>query len=357
MTKRDAPQGSATDFPPGDPVASPDSSIRDVLRLIDRYGRGIAVVVGRDRKVVGTVSDGDVRRAILRGVDLDESVRDVMNIHPVVVRKGTSPEVLGRIVSEQKIRQIPVVDRRGRFETLWFMDQQSIHSPVYDTPVVIFAGGVGRRLRPVTLQVPKALLPVKGRPILGRLLEHVASLGFRNVHLCVGYKAPMIRGKFGDGKSLGLDLRYVKERNPRGTAGALSMIREIDQPEVIAMNGDLVTEVDLRRMLEFHQDHRNAATIGVKTYALEIPYGVVELYHDRVLGLQEKPQHRVFVNAGLYVLSSQILRDVPRRGRYDMTDLIHQQIGRGRRIGSFPIHEEWSDVGRLEDLQRVNSRS
>ncbi len=330
-----------------------DANIRRALEVIDRGGRQIALVVEDGQHLAGTVTDGDIRRALLRGCDLDTPIGEVMNPNPVTGLEGEDERIWQRTMQRHSLRHLPILDRRGCVVDL--AEFRLPAEPSRSTPVVIMAGGLGTRLRPLTENIPKPLIPVGPRPVLETIIENFAEQGFENILLCLNYKGEMIRAHFGDGTRLGVRIRYIVEDRRLGTAGALSLMPEPPREPIIVMNGDLLTKVDFVRLLDFHHRQGFVATMAVREYSHQIPYGVLQIGENyRIEALAEKPVERYYVNAGIYVLSPEALQRVPAQKFYDMPNLFQRLMQQGRPVGSFPLRDYWMDIGRLEDLERAS---
>ena len=332
------------------------TSIRDTIATIAANSRQVALVLDDDGRLLGIVTDGDIRRGILRGLDLDEPVTEVMNAKPHVASEGTPLSVVFERMNESAIRHMPMLDAEGRVTALHTADEQK-HPQEASTPVVLMAGGRGQRLYPLTKDVPKPMLPIGGVPLLEIILRNLASQGFVNVFISVNYLADVIIDYVGDGAAMGLNVNYIHEDKPLGTAGALAQLDGVIDETFIVMNSDLLTQVNLREMLSFHAKRGAKATIGVREHLFEIPYGVVNLNGAVVESMVEKPLHRSLVNAGIYALDP-IALDKLTVGEYaDMPTLLGMLMEDGHDITAFPIHESWLDVGRPEDLNQARNDS
>jgi dTDP-glucose pyrophosphorylase len=332
----------------------PGATIRDALGAIEKGSLQIALVVDEAGRLRGTVTDGDVRRGILRGIKLDDAVDLVMNADPRTVPPNMPRQAVLKLMGDLGIHQLPVVDADGRVFGLERIDSL-IESPADDTWVVLMAGGLGTRLKPITETIPKPLIPVGGRPLIENIVNNFVAQGFRRFIFAVNYKAELFREHFGDGQRLGISIEYVHERERRGTAGALALLHERPAGPFLVMNGDLMTTVNFRQLLDFHREHEAAATMCVREYAFEIPYGVIETDQHRLTALVEKPLRTALVNAGIYSLSPEALDFIPGDRMYDMTDLFTDLVASGRNTVVFPVHEYWLDIGRIEDLERASS--
>ena len=334
-------------------LVSPDCPIREAMRRIDASGLGTVLVTDEERRLLGTITDGDVRRAILASVDLKAPVGTLLGASerpmPLTAPVGTSPEEMVRRMRQGGVRHLPMVDARGRVLDLARLGDVEPDVTVPLTAVVM-AGGLGTRLRPLTDITPKPLLPVGEKPLLHLIINQLRDAGVRKVHVTTHYQGDQISEYLGNGEEFGLEIVCVPEDRPLGTAGGLGFIEPSDQP-LLVMNGDILTQLDLRNFVAFHRDHGAAMTVAVRRYDFQVPYGVVEAQGVRVLGISEKPTVGFFVNAGIYLLDRSILALVTRGERCDMPDLIKRALAKGQRVITFPIHEYWLDVGQLEDYQ------
>lgn len=334
------------------PIAVPSTaSMKTVLGVIDAGCMQIALVTDDGCHLNGTVTDGDIRRALLRGEGLDTPVEKLMNNTPVTGLISEDEGLWQRTMQRHSLSHLPLLDAKGCIVGLArYLTPQE---PRHDNAVVLMVGGLGSRLAPLTQARPKPLLEVGSKPILETIVENFASHGFHRLYMCINYKGEMIREYFGNGEKWGVEITYVEEQERMGTAGALSLLPEKPDAPFFVMNGDLLTQVDFVRLLRFHQKQQTAATLCVREYAHQIPYGVVDLDGHTVTGMQEKPSHRVHVNAGIYMLNPEALELIPEKRYLDMPDLINQMLGKGMSVGSFPIHEYWIDIGQMQEFQQA----
>lgn len=342
---------------PNLPLVSPQTSIRDTIVVIDRYAKGIAVVVDEERHLLATVTDGDIRRAILAGIDLGQPIMQLKQrqLHaPVTALVGTPESEILAILQTRTIRHLPLLDEAGRVSGLAVVEDILRQNELPVTGVIM-AGGYGKRLMPLTQAVPKPMLPLNGRPLLEHTLERLRQAGIRSVNVATHYLSDSIVNHFHDGSGFGVQLNYFQEEEPLGTAGALARMSSGTEP-LLVMNGDVLTDVDVRSMLQFHREHRSDLTIGVRQYEIEVPFGVVETNGNAtVTGITEKPILRHFINAGIYLVHPDVCRLVPPNRYFDMPDLIRAVIESSGTVISFPIREYWLDIGHLEQYQKATA--
>ncbi|MDB5810217.1 MAG: Nucleotidyl transferase [Betaproteobacteria bacterium] len=334
-------------------LVSRTSSIKDAVRIIDAGSLQLALVVDSTNQLLGTVSDGDVRRALLNGIPLDRSVESIMNRHPVTATLGDARESVMAAMKSKQVRRVPIVDPAGRVVGLENFDELVIPAS-RDNVVVLMAGGLGTRLMPLTEDCPKPMLKVGSRPILETILLNFIEFGFKRFYLSVNYKAEMITEYFSDGSAWGVDIRYLNETQALGTAGSLGLLPEKPSSTFVVMNADLLTRVNFSHLLEFHREHESAATMCVNEHVENVPYGVIKLDNYRIQSIEEKPSHRFFVNAGIYAFEPRVLEFVPRDTHLDMPALFQKLIAQRETPAAFPLHEYWTDIGRHEDLETAH---
>ncbi len=334
-------------------LVSPTLTIREVIQKIDSSALQIALVVDGSRCLLGTVTDGDVRRGILKGFSLEQSVVDVMNPHPTVAGMSDDRDSVLALMKARHLRQIPVVDDLGRIFNLETLE--GLLNPVeQENWVVLMAGGLGSRLRPITDECPKPLLRIGGKPLLETIVTHFRSFGFRKIFLSVNYKAEMIEEYFGDGRAWDVEINYLRESERLGTAGALRLLPERPSQPLLVMNGDLLTRVNFQQLLAFHNEQGADATMCVRNHEYQVPYGVARVESHQLTRIEEKPIYHFFVNAGIYVLQPSAIEIIPPSCFYDMPSLFSELLASRRHAAVFPIREYWLDIGRLEDFERAN---
>lgn len=332
---------------------SPTSTIKEALQVIDSGAMKIALVVDNEGYLLGTLSDGDIRRGLLSGLSLDDSIKSITSKNPTVCGINDSKKDILRIAVAKKLYCIPIVDENGVLVGIEELDD--ILKPAsFSNKVVLMAGGFGTRLRPLTNEIPKPLLQVGDKPILETIINGFAKYGFTNIIISVSYKAEMIKKYFGDGSKFGVSIEYVYEDKRMGTAGALSFMKDKLSEPFFVMNGDLLTNINFQHMLEYHMSNKTVATMGVREYDFQVPYGVVNVEKHNILSIDEKPVHSFFVSGGVYVLSPEVLDMVPNT-YYDMPTLFEKLIENKKKAISFPIREYWLDIGQMSDFHKANA--
>ncbi|WP_442594279.1 nucleotidyltransferase family protein [Neobacillus sp. D3-1R] len=332
---------------------SPHASIRETLKVIDDSSIQIALVVNHKNQLLGTVTDGDIRRGMLKGIPLDDLVTQVMNSNPTTAAYFDNKESLLLKLKSKKLHHLPIVNDQNQLVGLQMLDDL-ITTSQKDNIVVLMAGGLGSRLMPLTKNCPKPLLKVGKKPILETIIGNFIESGFSKFYISVNYKSEMIKDYFGDGSNLGIDIQYINEEKRMGTAGALSLLLNRPDKPFFVMNGDLLTKVNFRLLLDFHNENKSHATMCVREHDIQIPYGVVKLDNQRLLAIDEKPIHRSFVSAGIYVLDPVALDYIPKDSFYDMPTLFERLIENNKNSSVFPIREYWCDIGRIDDYNKAN---
>lgn len=340
-------------------ILKPSAILIDAIRAIEITAKRLAVVVTEDNLVIGTLTDGDIRRCILQGRTLQTLVVDAMNTTPVTAPVNTSDSVLREMLAKHNIRSLPLVDGQGRYvRTLHEMELISgddVPAKVKTfSAAIIMAGGEGVRLRPLTENIPKPMVEINGLPLLERQIRRLCGMGIDVVYISVNYLSEVIKNYFGDGSKLGVEIHYLHEDKKLGTAGALSLLPDLeDSMPILVMNGDILTTSDFIHLFHFHEDHQSAITISAVDYHIEIPYGVIQHKGFAVTGLQEKPSQHFLCNAGIYALSVGVLKKIPEDTFWNMTELIERCLSDGDKVAVFPVHEYWSDIGTVADLAKA----
>jgi dTDP-glucose pyrophosphorylase len=333
----------------------PSQKILETLEVIDRSQLQIALVVSESGKLEGVVTDGDIRRGILKKISLDSRVELIMNRAPSTALQGTPSKELLALMRNRKLKQIPVLDTDGRVVGLEILDDL-IAPKTQESWVVLMAGGEGKRLRPLTENTPKPLIEIGSRPILSTLIESLADAGFKRIFLSVNYMADKIKSYFGDGEKFGVEISYLEEKESMGTIGSLRLLPFTPKHPLLIINGDILTKVNYGHLLAHHREQKAEATICARNYEIEVPYGVLETSSGLVTRVLEKPRQNHLISAGIYVLSPKAVSLIPRESpRFDMPELIDLAIQKEMRVSAFAIHEYWMDIGRHGDLERANA--
>ncbi len=335
-------------------VVGPSTSLTDCARVVRYGGAGIALIADDTGRLLGTMTDGDVRRALLRGQKMDSLAVEAMEKSPHSALAGTPRARCMEIMRQTAIFQLPLVDSEGRIVDLALLAEEG-SSADRQRHAVVIAGGLGTRLGDLTKETPKPMLLVGGRPILQGIVEQLIAAGYGRITLSVNYLAAQIETHFGDGARFGVEIDYVREKTKLGTAGCLSLLSRLSAKEILVINGDIVTDIDFAAMAAFHRDTGGAATVAVHQYHIDVPYGVVDTDKHTVVGFTEKPRYGFFVSAGIYILSGVVVGKVPHDQYCDMPTLLSDAMQDGMTVSAFPLHEYWLDVGRPHDLDRANA--
>ncbi len=336
-----------------DAIVAVDANIRDAMAAIDKASIQMCLILNTDQTLIGAVTDGDIRRAILSGASLDTPAVQIMSKAPYTESATTSRETLERHMRTRKIRQIPLLDEANRVVDVAYIDNLYSISERRPNDVILMAGGMGKRLRPLTEALPKPMLKVGEKPILETIISRFVDQGLQSFKISLNYHGDMIRDYFGDGKKFDAEIEYLEETTAFGTAGAISLLKEPPTSPIIVMNGDVLTQVDFLSLLAYHEEHDAVATMALREFGMQVPFGVVDVENHRVTAIHEKPSKQFLVNAGIYVLSPEVIGLVPADRPSDMTDLFQTLIDAGQNITAFPIHEYWMDVGRKNDLEQA----
>lgn len=337
----------------GDLLVAASATLVDVMKVIDGGAVQIALVVDEHNRLLGTVTDGDIRRGLLNGEKLQAPVERLMTRQFRSVRSGEDHSKVLEMMRREALRQIPVVDSQGRVVELLLL-QELLAPAQLPNAVVIMAGGKGTRLRPHTEHCPKPMLHVDGKPMLEILLEQCITSGFRQFYLSVNYLKEQIIDHFQDGRRWDVSIDYLVEAEPLGTAGSLQLLPSSVQEPFLVMNGDVLTKLNPSRLLRFHAEQEAVGTLCVREHAITVPFGVVQTNGVELAGFEEKPTYRQLVNAGVYVIDPQLLPLLPPHQATDMPTLLQSAQQAGQRVAVCPIHEYWIDVGRPETLQQAH---
>ncbi len=328
------------------------STIKEAMQVIDKGAMKIAVVVDAHDRLIGILTDGDIRRGILKGIDLHESIDPIIQRDPIVCYINESKEEILQKSLGKRIYHLPILDQERK--VVGIEDIERLLQPVKrGNKVVLMAGGLGTRLHPLTQKIPKPMIHVGDKPILETIISSFKQYGFHDFILSVNYKAQILRDYFGDGSRFGVSIEYVYEEKRMGTAGALSLMRGKFKEPFFVMNGDLLTNVNFEHFLDFHLANEAIATMAVREHEYQIPYGVVHQVDQKIVSIVEKPVQKFFINAGIYLLNPEVVELIPHNVFFDMPSLFEILINQEKNPISFPIREYWLDIGRLEELEKA----
>jgi len=326
------------------------SSIQDAIQVLNNIALKIVLVVNEDSVLVGTISDGDIRRGLLKGLSLLSPIEGIIHKRALVVYPEVSREQVIQLMIQNRIQQIPIINEMKHLIGLHLWDELS--TPIArDNRMVIMVGGKGTRLYPQTLHCPKPLLMISGKPILEHIIERAKKEGFSNFILATHYLGQMIEDHFGNGEHFGVRIEYLREESPLGTAGALSLLNPVPESPVVVTNGDVITDIKYGDLLEFHKKNGAAATMAVRLYEWQNPFGVVQTNGIEISSYEEKPVSRSYINAGIYVIDSAVINLLPRLEPYDMPYVFDLLKARGDSTIAYVIYEPWLDVGHPKDLE------
>lgn len=336
-------------------VLSPTSSIKQAITKLNDTGLQIVLVLDAGDTLLGTLTDGDIRRGLLKGLTLDDVIEAAMRSNSLVVPPEMGRDMVLQLMKANRLRQLPVVDVDHKVVGLHLWDDIAI--PSFPNSIVIMAGGLGTRLRPHTESCPKPMLPVAGRPMLEHIIERAKAEGFTHFIIAVQYLGHIIEEYFGNGERFGVRIEYLRETTPLGTAGALSLLKPRPELPFLVTNGDVMSDIRYGELLDFHARHAAVATMAVRLHEWQHPFGVVQTQGVDIVGFEEKPVARTHINAGIYALSPEALDGMTVNGRCDMPTLFEQLQMEGKRTVAYPMHEPWLDVGRPDDLNRANAEN
>lgn len=328
------------------------ATLQEVINNMNTSSLRIVLIVNGAGQLDGTVSDGDIRRSLLKGISLNSSIEPVVHRGAFVVPPAMGREMVLQLMVANKIQQIPVVDKDKNVLGLHLWDEIS-SLPERNNLMVIMAGGKGTRLRPYTENCPKPLVVVAGKPMLEHIIERAKLEGFSDFVVSLNYLGHMIEEYFGDGSRFGVSIEYLKETDPLGTAGALSLLQRSIKNPFIVTNGDVVTDIRYGDLIDFHVRYDAAATMAVRSFEWQHPFGVVQTNGVDIVGFEEKPIARSHINAGIYVLSPKAIQEMKYGEACDMPVLFERLQSCEHRTVAYPMHEPWLDVGRPDDLLKA----
>lgn len=330
-------------------ILKPDATIEQAIRNLDQIAIKIVLVTNADDELEGTITDGDIRRGLLKGLDLNSPISSVIHRNALVVPPEMGRDMVLQLMVANKVQQVPVVNEERQVVGLHLWDE--ITTPVArPNLMVIMVGGRGTRLNPHTENCPKPMLPVAGKPILEHIIDRAKMEGFTEFVLVIQYLGEIIEEYFGDGEKLGVKVHYIREQSPMGTAGGLAVLSPPPELPFVVTNGDIITDIHYSEILDFHIAHKATATMAVRVHEWQHPFGVVQTKGLEIVGFHEKPVTRSHINAGVYVLEPEALTELSANAQCDMPVLFERLQANDKRTLAYPMHEPWLDVGRPEDL-------
>lgn len=332
---------------------SVDTTVIEALKIIDKNALQIGVVVDIDDKLIGTVTDGDIRRALINNYKLNDSIMDIVFKNPTVAKSTDTNEYIISLAQEKKLHHIPIVDDGNKLVGLKILDDL-IKNRVRSNTIVLMVGGLGTRLKPLTDEIPKPMLKVGNKPILETIILQFAKSSFENIILCVNHYADIIKEYFKDGSEFGVNISYIYEDKRMGTAGALSLLKNRPKQPFFVMNGDLLTNIKFNELLEYHVANKSMATMGVVEYDMQVPYGVVNTVGNDIKTIEEKPKVNFFVSGGVYVLDPKCLDYIPEDEFYDMPSLFEEVIRNKHKTITYNIKDYWLDIGQIDEYKKAN---
>jgi len=335
-------------------IAGHGTSISEAIEILNATGEKIVLIVDENQRLSGSISDGDVRRAVLQGKVLGDSATAIMNTEPKFCFENASHTEVEELMRQWGIHQLPILNQEKKIVGIYSWIAP-LRLETRENTFVIMAGGEGKRLLPLTQNIPKAMVEIFGQPLIEHIIRKAILEGFKTFVISVNYLGEMIEKYFRDGSSLGVSISYVREKKPLGTAGSLSLLKLENDLPIVVSNCDVVSEISFSAMLEDHQKNDVSATVAVKNHEIQNPFGVLHTLNDRVVKIEEKPISRSNVSAGVYVLNRELIYDISSETPTDMPTLLHEVLNAGREILAYPVIENWVDVGHIDDLNRLKS--
>ena len=332
---------------------NPNAKISDVLKTINKNEIKFIIVVDKNKKLLGTVTDGDLRRTILKKIDLNSPVKLIMNKKPITVNTHLKKVDLIKFMKQKSIQQLPILNEKKSVIDVAIL-KELIDPTFIDNAVILMAGGLGKRLMPLTKNLPKPMLLIGNKPILQRLFESMIDQGFHNFYFSINFKGNIIKKHFGDGSKWGVKINYIIENDYMGTAGSLSLIKENISNDVIVLNSDLFTDINFVSLLNFHKLKKSDATMVVNEREFQIPYGVINLKKNKILSISEKPKTKSYINSGIYIISPTIFKKIPKKF-IDMTSFFENMIQQKKNVFAYVSNELWIDIGNFEEFKKTQN--
>lgn len=332
----------------------PNAKIKDVIKNLTKSNLQIALVTKEKDKLVGTITDGDIRRGFLSGLKINNSIKKIINRKPIYSFDKQSKEFIQFSMQNDVIQQMPVVDKSLRIKGLYIL-QDYVKNFKIDNPILILAGGRGKRMMPYTKKVPKPMLKLNGKPILEHIITGLKNQGFHNIFISTNYLANKIENFFKDGNNFGVKIKYLKESKPLGTGGPLGNLKKFikTSEDVFIINGDILSNLDLKQMLSYHKKNNSDATMASIIFEMKNPYGVIKTKLDKITGFKEKPISQTHINAGIYILKSKLFKYIKNNQKTHITSLFNVFIKKKHKTYVYPIHEFWNEIGDKEKYEKL----
>ncbi|MBQ2593655.1 MAG: nucleotidyltransferase family protein [Candidatus Riflebacteria bacterium] len=334
-------------------LIKPNTSILDTLKVIDNAAVEIALVIDDNKRLIGTVTDGDIRRGLIKGTKLEEPIDTLMNPSPITAGLNSTDDELLFLMTNRSIKHLPILDKNRRVLRLVLL-KDLIKGKKRPNIAIIMAGGLGSRLGTLTQNTPKPLLPVGGKPVIARIAEQLKNHGIEEIYISINYKGSQIKKWFEENPINGAQISYLEEKEFLGTAGALSLLPNKPSNPFIVINGDIISPVNFGSLLEFHQQSHKSMTLCTREFNFQVPYGVLKLNGSQLISIEEKPSQNIFINAGIYVINQELLKYIPEKNRFDMPELINIAIKEGNEIACYPVSDYWLDIGTPQDYIKAD---
>ena len=333
-------------------LITPNTSILETLKTIDDAAVEIALVVDNEKRLIGSVTDGDIRRGLIKGAKLSEPISELMNPNPITAELNATDDELLFLMINRSIKHLPVLDQERHILRLVLL-KDLVSGKKRPNFAIIMAGGLGSRLGELTKDTPKPLLPVGGKPVISIIVEQLSKHGIKDIYVSVNYKASKIKDWFEKNTFPDVRISFLEEKEFLGTAGALSLLPETPSVPFIVVNGDIISPINFGSLLEFHLHNHNSITLCAREFSFQVPYGVLQLKGSQLIGIEEKPSQNIFINAGVYVISPEMLKYVPKQTRFDMPELINIALKEHNEIGCYPVSDFWLDIGSPQDYLKA----
>ena len=325
------------------------SNIRSVVELLNKNEIKIIFIINSKNKLIGTISDGDLRRGLLKGLTFSDKAQNLMEKNYHFVYSNVEEEKANEILNTNQINYLPILNRKKELVGIHKLDifEKKINE---SNPIVIMAGGFGKRLMPITKTLPKSMVRIGEKPLLETIILKAKEEGFRKIYISVYYKAKVIEKYFGNGEKFGVNIEYIREKKPLGTIGSLSLIKNKFSSDFIVINCDILTDINLKNIIQYHKKTKSALTVAYKKYELQNPYGVLKIKGHRIKSFSEKPVIESNINAGIYAFSNKVLKLIKSNSYFDFPELLEILFSKNEKVTGFPIYESWIDVGNKNDL-------